>query len=75
MRSRRWWAIWLSGFFGIAGLMHVLRFILKIQLSVGMREIPLAVSLIVGLVFLMFSAILLWIVARQDKARYGCKRG
>lgn len=43
-------ALWLSGFFGMGAVVHFLRFISGVSLSVAGHEIPLAVSAVVFLV-------------------------
>ena len=35
MWSRCWWATWLSGFFGVTGLLHVARVVVPVPLSIA----------------------------------------
>lgn len=69
MWSRCWWATWVSGFFGIAGLLHLTRAFFRVPLRVGTYEVPLAVSAAVGAVFLGISAGLLWVEWRREQAK------
>jgi hypothetical protein len=69
MWSRCWWATWVSGFFGIAGLLHVARGFLRIPVRVGTHDIPLTVSLVVGGIFIGMSAGLLWIEVQRERAK------
>ncbi len=69
MGSRCWWATWVSGFFGIAGLLHVARWVFQIPLTVGTYHIPIGVSVVVGIVFLGVSAGLLWIEVQREQAK------
>ena len=69
MWSRCWWATWVSGFFGIAGLLHVARFFFRVPVRVGTYDVPLAVSISVGMVFLGVSAGLLWIEVQRERAK------
>jgi hypothetical protein len=69
MWSRCFWASWVSGFFGIAGLLHVVRFFFRVPLRVGMYDVPLIVSVCVGVMFLVISAGLLWIEAKREQTK------
>lgn len=69
MWSRCWWATWVSGFFGIAGLLHVARFFFRIPVRVGTYEVPLTVSVLVGAAFIGISAGLLWIEVQRARAK------
>lgn len=65
MWSRCWWATWLSGFFGIAGLLHLARLVVRVPLRIGTYDVPLTVTLWVGLGCLALSAALLLWEARR----------
>lgn len=69
MWSRCWWATWVSGFFGIAGLFHLARFFFRVPLRVGTYDVPLMVSVGVGVAFVGISAGLLWIEAQRERAK------
>ncbi len=69
MWSRCWWATWASGFFGIAGLLHVARFFFRVPVRVGAYDVPLTVSVLVGVVFVGISAGLLWIEVQRERAK------
>jgi hypothetical protein len=69
MWSRCWWATWVSGFFGIAGLLHVVRYFASVPLRVGSYEVPLTGSLVVGMAFVIISAGLLWIEVQRERAK------
>ncbi len=43
-------AVWFSGFFGLAALVHLVRFLFQVPLVVGGRSVPMAVSVIVAFV-------------------------
>ena len=69
MWSRCWWATWVSGFFGIAGLVHLARFFFRVPVRLGTYDVPVAVSLTVGVVFTGISAGLLWIEMQKERAK------
>jgi hypothetical protein len=69
MWKRCWWATWVSGFFGIAGLVHIARWVFRIPVRLGAYDVPVAVSLTVGVVFLAISAGLLWLEVRREQAK------
>lgn len=69
MWSRCWWATWLSGFFGIAGVLHVARAIVKVPLRVGAYDVPASLSVGVGIVLLAISTGLLWIEVVRERAK------
>ena len=69
MWSRCWWATWVSGFFGIAGLLHVARFFFRLPVRVGTYDVPLMVSVLVGVAFIGISAGLLWFEAKRERAK------
>ena len=69
MWLRCWWATWVSGFFGIAGLLHLARFVFRVPVRVGTYEVPLMVSVLVGVVFVGISAWLLWIEVQRERAK------
>jgi hypothetical protein len=74
MWSRCWWATWLSGFFGIAGALHIVRAVSRWQLSVRGYEVPYHVSGVVGVVLLAISFGLLWIEMMRDRAKRHAQR-
>jgi hypothetical protein len=59
----------VSGFFGIAGLLHVVRFFFRIPVRVGTYEVPLMVSVLVGVAFIGLSAGLLWLEVQREQAK------
>ena len=69
MWSRCWWATWLSGFFGIAGVLHLARAFVGIRLTLGEIEVPLALSAGLGAGFLGLSVGLLVIEAQRERAK------
>ena len=69
MWKRCWWATWVSGFFGIAGLLHLARFFFRIPVRIGTYDVPLTVSICVGVVCLGISAGLLWIELLRERAK------
>lgn len=69
MWKRCWWATWLSGFFGIAGLAHVARPWLPVRIIIAGVEVPVAVSVWAGVVLLAVSAGLLWLEVARERAK------
>ncbi len=69
MWRRCWWATWISGFFGIAGVLHIARVFLKVPLTVGAYPVPLGVSGAVGVFFIAVSAGLLWIEVQRERSK------
>jgi len=59
----------VSGFFGIAGLLHLARFFFRVPVRVGTYDVPLMVSVLVGVVFAGISAGLLWIEVQRERAK------
>ncbi len=55
MKSKFCPAMWLSGFFGLGALVHLVRFIARFDLVVADHEIPLALSGFLVLVLGIFS--------------------
>jgi len=72
MWSRCWWATWLSGFFGIAGALHLVRWVFKVPVTIGETAVPVPASLAIGVALLLVSAGLLWIEVQREHAK---KRG
>lgn len=68
MWSRCWWATWVSGFFGIAGLLHLMRFVVRVPVRIGAYDVPVGVSLVVGAAGVGVSAGLLWFEAVRARA-------
>lgn len=58
-------AIWLSGFFGLGTLVHLIRLIFQVPVVIGTWGVPLTLSAIAFVVFGALSAGLLYV---------GCKR-
>ncbi len=75
MWKRCWWATWVSGFFGIAGIVHLLRFFFRVPVRLGAYDVPLAVSIAVGVVFVGISMGLLWIEVVRERAKRAGGRG
>lgn len=71
--SRCWWATWLSGFFGITGLLHIARPLAPFSIVLGGVHVPMAVSVSVGVACLLISAGLLWLEVRRAHARTSSK--
>lgn len=70
MWSRCWWATWVSGFFGITGLLHLARLAFPVAVRIGTYEVPMAMTVSVGVACLGISAGFLWIeVVRARAAR------
>lgn len=69
MWSRCWWATWVSGFFGIAGVLHVARFFFRIPVRIGAYDVPFHVSILVGVAFLGISVGLLWLEVQRERAK------
>ena len=69
MWSRCWWATWVSGFFGVAGLLHLVRLVVRVPIRIGTYDVPLAVTLVVGLGCLALSAALLWVEVQRERAK------
>lgn len=69
MWSRCWWATWLSGFFGIFGLLHLTRWLVPFRLVIGTYEVPLRVTVTAGVVFIGISAGLLLIEVQRERAK------
>jgi hypothetical protein len=73
MWQRCWWATWVSGFFGIAGIVHVARWLLfpQLRIMLGQTEVPPSTSGLVGIVFLAISGGLLWLEVVRERAKKG----
>ena len=69
MWSRCWWATWLSGFFGVTGLLHVARVVVPVPLSIAGYDVPRSVTAIAGVVCLGLSAGLLWVEVVRERRR------
>jgi hypothetical protein len=69
MWKRCWWATWLSGFFGIAGIFHLARVIFNVRIVIGTYEVPLRVTVAVGIASLTISAGLLWLEVQRERAK------
>lgn len=69
MWSRCWWATWVSGFFGIFGLLHLARWFAPFRLVIGTYEVPLRVTGMAGVLFLGISAGLLLIEGQRERAK------
>lgn len=69
MWSRCWWATWVSGFFGIAGFLQVVRCVVRVPVRVGTYDVPLSANLLVGVGFMGISAGLLWIEVQRERRK------
>lgn len=71
MWKRCWWATWVSGFFGIAGIVHVTRWLIfpQFRIVIGQTEVPPTTSGMVGIVFLAIAGGLLWLEAYRERHR------
>lgn len=69
MWSRCWWATWVSGFFGIFGLLHLVRLAVPFRLVVGEYDVPLTVTAVAGVCSLAISAGFLWIEVQRDRTK------
>ena len=63
-------AVWFSGFFGLGALVHFIRLVLRMPLTVGTFEIPLGLSLVLVIVFGGLSLGLFYVGVRRPC----CKR-
>lgn len=73
MWSRCWWATWVSGFFGIFGVLHLVRLLVPIRLVIGTYDVPLKVTVMAGSIFLAISAALLLIEVQRERAKQSSK--
>jgi len=69
MWSRCWWATWVSGFFGIFGLLHLVRAFVPFRLVIGRYDVPRAVTVSAGMLFLVLSAGFLLIEVRRERQK------
>lgn len=69
MWSRCWWATWVSGFFGIFGLLHVFRLVVPFRLVVGEYDVPLTVTAAAGIGSLIISAGFLLVEAHRERTK------
>ena len=60
-------AVWFSGFFGLGAVVHSLRLLLRIPVTIGTFHIPLGASIIAVIVFGALSVWLLVIGCKQCK--------
>lgn len=73
MWSRCWWATWVSGFFGIFGLLHLGRLLFPFRLVVGPYEVPPALTAVAGLLFLAISAGFLLMEIQRERSKRSSK--
>ncbi len=59
----------MSGFFGIAGFLHVARFFFRVPVRIGTYDVPLSVGVGVGVAFIGISAGLLWLEVQRERAK------
>jgi hypothetical protein len=59
-------AVWFSGFFGLGALVHLVRFLLGIELVVAGFSVPMKMSLLVAVIFGAFSIGLLVLGCRKS---------
>ena len=64
-----WWATWVSGFFGIAGGLHLVRSVLGFRLVIGRWEIAPETSFGIGLALIGISGLFLWIEIIKHRAK------
>lgn len=69
MWKRCWWATWVSGFFGVTGMVHFLRVLFPFKLVVGSYEVPRTLTALVGSICFAVSAGLLWLEWIREKGR------
>ena len=67
-------ALWLSGFFALGAVAHLVRFVLNLSLAVNGQEIPLAVSGAVGVVFTVLSTACFWVSQKRPCEKLGDKK-
>lgn len=60
---------WVSGFFGIFGLLHLVRGCLPFRLVIAEYDVPLRVTVAVGLLSLVISAGLLLLEVARARMR------
>ena len=58
-------AMWLSGFFGLGAVAHLIRMLTGFSLAVAGHEIPLIMSGVIAIVFGALSAGLLWLSLKR----------
>ena len=58
-------AVWFSGFFGLGAVVHTVRFLLKIPVTIGTWHVPLRTSAILVVLFAALSAGLLVLGCRR----------
>lgn len=69
MWSRCWWATWVSGFFGIFGLLHLARVAVPFRLVIGSYEVSRTVTAVAGVICLALSASLLLVEAQRERIK------
>lgn len=58
-------AVWCSGFFGLAAVVHLIRFVSKLPVVIGGVEIPMGASVVIALVSAALSAGLLVVACQK----------
>lgn len=48
-------AVWFSGFFGIAAILHALRVLFQLPVVIGTWQVPVRISLVIAIVFGLIS--------------------
>ena len=58
-------ATWFSGFFGLAALVHLIRLLLRLSVTLGNFAVPMSLSVLVFLVAGAISLFLLWVSLKR----------
>jgi len=58
-------ALWFSGFFGLGALVHLIRLLFQVPVTLGGWQVPLRLSAVLVLAFGGLSAVLLYIAGRR----------
>ena len=65
-------AVWVSGFFGLGAVVHGMRLLLRVPVTVGAWAVPLRISAVLVLLFSALSVGLLWAAYRGSVCGTGC---
>lgn len=68
-------ALWFSGFFGLGFVMHTLRLLFQVPVTVGAYAVPFSVSMILMVVFGVLSGGLLYLGCRKPCCDAGGQKG
>lgn len=69
MWSRCWWATWVSGFFGIFGVLHLARVLVPVRVVIGSYDVPLKATVAIGIFSLAISAGFLLIEVHRERLK------